>query len=91
MTKKTNLLGRVLHTFEDRRISLGIWIAEKPDAGNVRHNRRQQLQLLWRRVIGRARQSSDVATGTHQARDEAIADGIGRVGHDDWNRAGCPL
>src|SRR5215472_18242151 len=26
-----------------------------------------------------------------QARDEAVSDGIGRVGHDDWNRAGCPL
>src|SRR5262245_7090171 len=26
-----------------------------------------------------------------QARDEAVSDGIGRVRHDDWNRAGCPL
>src|SRR5262249_42775270 len=70
----------------DRRIGRTVCISEKSDAGYVRHDRRQQLQLLGRRVIGRACQSGHVAAGTCEAHDKAVADRIGRVSHDDRNR-----
>jgi hypothetical protein len=46
--RKANLPGGVLRIVQDRGIGLGVWISQKSNAGNVRHNCRQQLQLLRR-------------------------------------------
>ena len=46
--RKADLLSGVFRIVQDGGVGLGIWIPEKSNAGNIRHNCRQQFQLLGR-------------------------------------------
>src|SRR5262249_49874439 len=68
-----------------------VGFTEHADPCCLRHHFLQHLHRLGVELGGQLREPGDVAAGMHQARDEAVSDGIGRVGHDDGNLARCLL
>src|SRR5262245_17342504 len=85
--RDADLTGSIPHNPALRRSSAILRIHEEADTGWRGYNGGEQLKLLRRRVIVGARQSSDVAPRTPQARDKALTNGVEHAGDDNRERA----